>query len=206
VDVPRPNQPRSIASEENLARRIAYEREARAWSYAGLAQRMTERGCAIDQSALYKIEKGSPRRRIAVDELVALSDVFSVPINELLAPPELAANKVVLDALQRYRETLAALEGAESDLFDLVKGDDQVRAALGEHLTITDVPPIFLAEKHFFSGRSFSRDQWVSLFDALLDGLRKKDRPDQAYALELIRDRVAAGESIGFAGGVESVG
>ena len=51
--------------------------EQRGWSYTGLAQRMTAQGCAIDQSALYKIEKGNPRRRISVDELVALREVFA---------------------------------------------------------------------------------------------------------------------------------
>ncbi|HEX2361561.1 MAG TPA: helix-turn-helix transcriptional regulator [Jiangellaceae bacterium] len=204
--MPRPNRPRSIASEDNLARRIAHEREQRGWSYAGLAQRMTAQGCSIDQSALYKIEKGRPRRRISVDELVALSEVFAVPVHELLAPPELAAKKVVLEALQRHREALAALAVTEGELFELVKGDEQVQAALSEHLTLFDVPPIFLAEQMFFSGRSVSRDQWVGLLDALLDGLRRQGRADEANTWELIRDRVAAGESIGFTGRSESVG
>jgi len=63
--MPRQNRPRTIGQEEGLARRIGYEREQRGWSYAGLASRMTRAGCAIDQSALYKIENATPRRPAA---------------------------------------------------------------------------------------------------------------------------------------------
>lgn len=86
--MPRPNPARTLASEQSLATRIAYERGERGMSYAGLAKRMTAVGCAIDQSAIYKIEKGEPRRRVTVDELVALSKVFDLDIGELLVPPE----------------------------------------------------------------------------------------------------------------------
>lgn len=95
--MPRPNRPRSIASEQALSRRIAYEREARGMSYEGLASRMTKAGCAIQASAIYKIEKTDPPRRITVDELVAFSQVFAVPVEQLLLPPELAAADELAD-------------------------------------------------------------------------------------------------------------
>jgi transcriptional regulator with XRE-family HTH domain len=100
--MPRPNQPRSIASEQALARRIADEREARGWSYDGLASRMTKVGCAIQSSAIYKIEKSDPPRRITVDELVGFSEVFGIPVDQLLLPPELAAKKELVKLITAW--------------------------------------------------------------------------------------------------------
>ena len=108
--MPRPNRKRSIASEANLAKRIAYERESRGLSYEGLASLMTDRGCAIQGSAIYKIEKGDPPRRVTVDELVALKQVFEVSIDELLTPMELIEQrqaKELIEELDRVAELSA---------------------------------------------------------------------------------------------------
>ena len=86
------NAPRTLLEEDQLADRVAYERERRGWTYEGLALRMTQIGCPINQSALYKVEKASPRRRITVAELVALARVFGVGVEELLTPVELLKN------------------------------------------------------------------------------------------------------------------
>lgn len=93
--MPRPNPPRSLQSEDNLAQRIAYEREQRGLTYEGLAQRLTDVGCPIQGSAIYKIEKGMPRRRIVVDELVALGKVFYLEITDLLVPVVVPAEALV---------------------------------------------------------------------------------------------------------------
>jgi len=77
---------RSIASERALAARIAYEREQRNMTYEGLAERMNRAGCPINASAIYKIEKADPPRRITVDELVALSRVFHLDLDDLVQP------------------------------------------------------------------------------------------------------------------------
>jgi len=87
--VSRPNKPREVYAENYLAARIISERETRGWSLEGLAKRMTAAGCAINQSAIYKIEQGQPRRRITVDELVAFSRVFGLPLDDLLTDPVL---------------------------------------------------------------------------------------------------------------------
>jgi transcriptional regulator with XRE-family HTH domain len=108
--MPRPNRARSIASEANLAKRIAYERHQRDLSYEGLAKLMTEAGCAIQGSAIYKIEKGDPPRRVTVDELVALARVFEATIEELLTPIELIEQrqaKELIAELDRVTEQLA---------------------------------------------------------------------------------------------------
>lgn len=84
----RPNIGRTIGEETNLAARVQHEREARGWSYEALSNAMTAAGCRINASAIYKIEKGEPRRKITVDELVAFSRVFDVAIDDLLTPME----------------------------------------------------------------------------------------------------------------------
>jgi len=116
--MPRRNRPRSIGREDALARRIGYERDQRGWSYAGLASRMSNAGCPIDQSALYKIEHATPRRRISVDELVALSRVFALSLDDLLVPPEIVADRQAVHLLQEYR---AAREAAEDAWFSLAR-------------------------------------------------------------------------------------
>lgn len=108
--MPRPNLARSIASEAKLAKRIAHEREDRGLSYEGLAKLMTDAGCAIQGSAIYKIEKGDPPRRVTVDELVALARVFEAgSIDEMLTPVELVE--------RRQAQKLIAELGAAGEMF-----------------------------------------------------------------------------------------
>lgn len=118
--MPRRNQPRSLFSEEGLAQRVGYERERRGWTYESLAARMTAVGCPINQSALYKIEKGEPRRRITVDELVALSRVLDTPVEHLLLPPELAATERLGELLVKWREAKIAADDAWDELQEYV--------------------------------------------------------------------------------------
>lgn len=103
----RPNAPRSIGGEANLAERFRFERERRGWSPAELARRLTAEGCSIATSAIYKIEADA--RRITVDELVAASRVFEVTVTDLLTPLELVRQ-------ERAREIVKELENAQSDL------------------------------------------------------------------------------------------
>ncbi len=139
--MPRPNPPRAVAEEEHLAERIAYERERLGMSYEGLAKRMTDLGCPINQSALYKIEKGSPRRRITYAEAVTLARVFELSLEELSVPPALALNTEVTELLRKWEEcrdsisTLGAeLMRIQSEIVAVVKAhpdtEDAVRAAL----------------------------------------------------------------------------
>ncbi len=85
--MPPVNRSRRRPEEDRLARRITYERTKRGWSYAGLAARMANAGCRLDQSAFHKIEKSDPRRRITVDEFAALCEVFDLTPAEMLEEP-----------------------------------------------------------------------------------------------------------------------
>lgn len=112
--MPRPNRIRSVEGETNLARRIQRERNLRGWSYETLASKMTEAGCPIQGSAIYKVEKGGEkRRRVTVDELIALAQVFDVTVENLLTPVEVLRT-------QRGQEVLKEIEAGEEKLHDAV--------------------------------------------------------------------------------------
>src|SRR5215213_382974 len=105
----RRNKLRTIEGETNLAARIKLERARRRWSPADLAMRMTAVGCSISTSAIYKIEGGDPPRRIAVDELIALAQVFETTELDLLTPVELLEQ-------ERAQKLLTELDDAEGQL------------------------------------------------------------------------------------------
>ncbi|MFI7461852.1 helix-turn-helix domain-containing protein [Nonomuraea sp. NPDC049646] len=80
-------------SEENVALRLAWEMRRRGWSQDRMAQEMTKAGCPTHQSAISKIvnpKPGVPRRSISVAEMIAMSAVFNVPLQELPLPREAA--------------------------------------------------------------------------------------------------------------------
>jgi transcriptional regulator with XRE-family HTH domain len=104
--VSRPNKARQVFAEDHLAARIAKERKAQTMSLEGLAKRMTGAGCAINQSAIYKIEQGQPRRRITVDELVGFARAFNMSVEDLLTAPELLASKRLAPLLDEWRRLI----------------------------------------------------------------------------------------------------
>jgi transcriptional regulator with XRE-family HTH domain len=112
--VPRVNPLRSLTNERNVAERIAFEREQRGWSYEGTAKRLADNGCPIQASAIFKIEKGDPPRRITVDELVGFATVFDIAVPELLQPPALVQQKQLLELAQAMSE--AAEETMRADV------------------------------------------------------------------------------------------
>lgn len=114
--MPRPNRPRRIGTERALARRIAFERESRDLTYDRLASRMEEQGCPIQPSALFRIEKGDPPRRVTVDELDALSRVFGIRADRLLLPPEAVASAKVRQLVDRWHAARqASSEATQAD-------------------------------------------------------------------------------------------
>ena len=90
----------AVNAEEFLAATIEDLRTREGWSYAELSQRMGEAGCPIERSSLQKIERGQPRRKITVNELVAFSRVFNVEIPELLVSPSYKTEQMFLRDLE----------------------------------------------------------------------------------------------------------
>lgn len=49
-----------LYSEGNVAARVALEREVRGWSTTELAERVTRAGIKMNQTAVWRIENGTP--------------------------------------------------------------------------------------------------------------------------------------------------
>lgn len=83
---------------ETFARRLTEERQRVGLSQAALAGRITDRiGRNVDPSAVARAEKHE--RAIRLDEAVAISDVFQVPLTSLLR--ERGAIDEEIDELRR---------------------------------------------------------------------------------------------------------
>jgi transcriptional regulator with XRE-family HTH domain len=127
----RQNPPRTVGIEENIAQRIASERRKRNLSYERLAKLLTEAGCPIQASAIYKIERARPRRRITVDELVALSTVFETPVEDLLTPMEILEER-------QAQMSISQIDAASEDLF---KATGRLLDAYVEFLSLERISP-----------------------------------------------------------------
>lgn len=112
-----------LEGEENVARRIKMEREARGWSTATLAERLTDAGYPLNQSAVWRIESGEPRRRVNLDEAIGFAKVFDVSLDNLVGPPEIAANAQVKQLMAEFAASWEKSVAAR-------KETDQAREAL----------------------------------------------------------------------------
>jgi transcriptional regulator with XRE-family HTH domain len=110
--MPPRNPPRTLTGEHQLAERVAHERERRGWSYEQLAQRMTDAGCPMNQSAINKIEKGSPRRRITVDELLGFAKVFETNISDLVLDRSVVQDARAAQLFKKWQDAEARATGA----------------------------------------------------------------------------------------------
>jgi transcriptional regulator with XRE-family HTH domain len=111
VQVPRAN-PRPPGPEDRAARRVAWERSRRGWSTAELARRMTDAGVPVNQSSIYKIENGEPRRTISLDEAHALAGIFGLTIEQLESAPD----DLIAADLAEYLDELDRIESVTDDL------------------------------------------------------------------------------------------
>jgi hypothetical protein len=151
---------------------------------------MTKAGCPINGSGLYKIEKTDPPRRITVDELVALAEVFNVTVEDLLMPPEVAARRELVALFVDWnsaRSAATAARDAESESWDRLKAYVEQHPEVGEVVEeaftlwaefyskpenapfqVTNAP---LAAAHWMFELTGSPD-WDKRVDALLDEKR----------------------------------
>lgn len=138
--MPRPSRVRSIEGEANLARRIQHERTARGLSYEGLAKLMSDAGCKTQGSAIFKIEKGTPPRRVTVDELIALAEVFDVGVENLLTPMRVLETHLLKELLARLDagdrnliEAATTLINAYVEYFELAAFEPEMQAYIDGH-------------------------------------------------------------------------
>jgi transcriptional regulator with XRE-family HTH domain len=99
VLVPR-KTPRPPGPDDWAAERIRHEREQRGWSTAELARQVTLVGVPMLQQTVWKIESGTPRRKISVGEAAAFAYVFRITLGELMTPPAGIAHKLVQLAVE----------------------------------------------------------------------------------------------------------
>jgi transcriptional regulator with XRE-family HTH domain len=123
---------RDATPETVFSARLREAREAAGMSQAQLAAQISERhGIQIDPMTILRMEKG--RRRITLNEAVAVADVLNIRLFDLLLP--LPAD--VLDAqpgrLRKRAATLAArLEQLTADIAKAEADVAQSRARAGE--------------------------------------------------------------------------
>lgn len=132
--MPRTTPGRAVGYEQALARRITYERVSRGWSPAGLASRMSGRGCPMGQASIWKMENAG--RRITVDEMVAFAAVLDLDVPDLLRPVEVVKREAVVGAVENavalrrvVDEATVALDDALGRIAEL-SADADAAAAL----------------------------------------------------------------------------
>lgn len=134
--MPRPNKPRHIGGEASLAERVAFERESRGWSYEGLALRMEKVGCPINASAIYKIERADPPRRVTADEFIGFSRVFGIALDDLLVPAAAVKQDRLIKGLDNLSAKFFDLRAAQDAYDETVAGLTTLAGDLGYGLEI----------------------------------------------------------------------
>jgi transcriptional regulator with XRE-family HTH domain len=139
--------PERPLAEDHVAQRIKTEREVRGWSTVTLAERMTEAGHPINQSAIWRIESGKPRRRVNLDEALGFCKVFDIALDELTAPPGLIANpqirRLVGEYVEQWKQWRAlgkSMDAIQAELHTYTEAhpdqDDVVKALLTHELAV----------------------------------------------------------------------
>lgn len=142
--MPRRSRLGRLAGEKFAAENIKRQREARGWSTAALAKAVTEAGCPISQTAVWRIENAEPRRKISVDELIAFAEVFSLTLSDLLSPnggePPLGLLRLYVNRLvdaaewadvPRRRESVATIRMAAA-MWEFPQAEREISEMLAE--------------------------------------------------------------------------
>ncbi|ALU94780.1 hypothetical protein WQO_16460 [Streptomyces globisporus C-1027] len=88
--------------EDHVAARVKLEREVRGWSTVKLAEEMAAAGHPINQSAIWRIESGKPRRRVNLDEALGFCKVFDLTMQDLTGPPDELATPRIRQLVHEY--------------------------------------------------------------------------------------------------------
>lgn len=115
--------------ERALASRIAAARADRGWSLERLSDELAKVGCVLGPTSIQKLEKGKKPRKITVDELIAFSTVFQIPVEKLLRAPGREVSTATMHALGGAHSAWVELAGAaeaylllEEELVDALVG------------------------------------------------------------------------------------
>ncbi|WP_329133616.1 helix-turn-helix domain-containing protein [Streptomyces sp. NBC_01476] len=139
--------PERPLAEDYIAQRVKLEREVRGWSTVTLAERMTAAGHPINQSAIWRIESGKPRRRVNLDEALGFCKVFDITLDDLTAAPGHIANPKVrrlvgeyVEQWKQWRALGKAMDAIQAELREYTEAhpdqDDLVKALLTHELAV----------------------------------------------------------------------
>ncbi|QMU67102.1 helix-turn-helix transcriptional regulator [Streptacidiphilus sp. P02-A3a] len=188
-----------LGSEEYAAQRIAAEREKREWSTATLAKQVTEAGCPMNQSAVWRIENGDPPRRINLDEAVAFAQVFGISLDDLISPPQIVITpelrshfRNLLDAMRASKETSDAVYRVAEDLDGYARAHPKELAAIRDiSILLSDDPNTTFGLSTL--GRPFL--EALGIYDYYLEQRERESRKvsehvEKSLELDELRERL----------------
>lgn len=121
--MPRRGQLSHRAEELYAIHRLEWEMKQRSLSYAQVADLLTEAGHPTQPTAIHRLLRGEPRRRLTLNEAAAIADIFDISLSELLLEKDVMlgakanellrelqlATRQISDALGNYRSALEAI-------------------------------------------------------------------------------------------------
>lgn len=128
--------------DEWAAERIRHEREQLGWSTAELARRVTLAGVPMLQQTVWKIESGTPRRKLTVGEASAFASIFGITLAQLMTPPVDDIPEKLVQLAIAFRAWRLA-EGRQAA--DLASINDQIARLGGDDMFTADTVAKFAA-------------------------------------------------------------
>lgn len=117
------------------ATRVRMEREKRGWTLDITAEKLRAKGIPkASASMVNKIEMG--HRAISLEELAAFSDIYQLPITDILIPPE----RLLRDIYRRYSDAFQDFVDAFERFAAVVVDADKVLGNVGGERLRDDVP------------------------------------------------------------------
>jgi len=120
--VPKKPTGRATEAEQRVVEAVRELRQVHSWSYEELAHRMTDAGCKIHPTGIYKTEKEG--RRVTIEELVTYAEVFGTSPESLLqygGEREPRTLEIWRDLLSAER-IMAILRATQAAYDDLIRG------------------------------------------------------------------------------------
>jgi hypothetical protein len=108
---------------------------------------VTEAGVPLRQQQVWQVESGDPPRRLSVGEAATFAAVFGLTIADLVAPPEEAANRNVIELGRKFAEwrrdsgiLAARLREIDEQAAQLESGEEEsyVAATVTKYLGYSD--------------------------------------------------------------------
>ncbi len=181
------NQERTPSSIEGaLAERIGLERAKRDWSYERLSKELAATGCKVAASSLHKIERGTPRRPISVDELFAFARVFDMDVLALAEPVAVRNRERVERLFARHARDAEEMVELRQEASESTK---QLLAAAHEvpKSDLDDIVTDWIENARYTKGRFENEDELKKGLLRFLSGMSPASPFDDAINSNVLR-------------------